>query len=736
MRKYMNDKDNTKIDIAIDRVKIKRVKKPSFWARLLDSFNALFNQSLSWLGLYFIMIVIKFGFVSMGKSQFLGNLNREAFSFYFGGHRLHLSYYTLSAAILLFALYKFSERRQFKWALLVALFPLWVSFIVTYYQRLRFWGLFLLIAPVALTLAISLLFLSINYRTFKRSELALTKRFNWIGIIKSELAQYIGFLYGTIILTILIAYPMVFVKSPGTLLTVGDATPKQIVEGNLNTLVALRNHKLADVPPEQRLELLHTICKIEMAYLGIDNVEFKVARLRDNVRGCYSSTENTVSISDDYYNESIYEVINTISHECYHAYQHRCVDYLRGYQITDDKLIMLRQLKTWQSAFDFGLFYSAGDEEQRDKYIKSAHEYTARKYSYARQKYYKDLAAGFQAGKRSAGKLIEPSRARLNSEIAIPNHYTIERKGDDYHFKYNLLDERTTYGDNLFVGLALYRDLDGSFHGSDSIKYTYFALEIGVDNTAEAVINGLKEGYYSVQLNSKNEAGKFLYVSSLGQLKFENRELISCVNPHILKHNQAYDSNALNTIVEIDDGAVVVKALTQPVIADKTTDFDKALALYDLLAEKAIAVDESESSYSAIINKLSVGNNVRISDIQAAKLYYLMLNAAEIPCRVTTGNRTESHVLQGLQFDESDRVLTNYMWNQVYIKELKRWVNVDIYAAIRSVDNGKEIERNAKSYRHFAIPLEVLSNTHVANGYIYDFDNAKEWSKRNEIYDK
>lgn len=128
---------------------------------------------------------------------------------------------------------------------------------------------------------------------------------------------------------------------------------------------------------DERMDILQTIANIEQNYLGLPNeLNVEAGALSGNTVAHYNHERHRIVIdTDELLSSSGEEVLNSLCHECYHAYQHAQVE---AYRQVDDDLKRLRMFVLMPDyEADFSEYIGDGS---MDYYFQTV-EITARQYA-------------------------------------------------------------------------------------------------------------------------------------------------------------------------------------------------------------------------------------------------------------------------------------------------------------------------------------------------------------------
>lgn len=153
-----------------------------------------------------------------------------------------------------------------------------------------------------------------------------------------------------------------------------DAT----IKGNIEYLKNLKYEYWNNLTVKQRLEVMQCCADIECDFLGIsDDVKVVASNLEDGVFGVFDSRFNIIKLRLDLIaNGDGEDVLDTLLHECRHAYQHALVQSYYKADESTKKLYIYKQISYFADNFDD--YYDGDDYE---KYYNQACEEDSREYA-------------------------------------------------------------------------------------------------------------------------------------------------------------------------------------------------------------------------------------------------------------------------------------------------------------------------------------------------------------------
>lgn len=162
--------------------------------------------------------------------------------------------------------------------------------------------------------------------------------------------------------------------------TYGD---EYTIANNIDTVLLLKPENWDKVTnAQERLDILQCVVNIEGNHLGLNKeVHIYSKILGEGVLGYYSERESAVYISVEHLmKDSIYDVLDTVGHEMYHAAEHRYVEIYNNLSPEDqdsyffyDASIYVEEFSNYVSSKDdFITYYGQKCEKDARSYGKSA----------------------------------------------------------------------------------------------------------------------------------------------------------------------------------------------------------------------------------------------------------------------------------------------------------------------------------------------------------------------------
>ena len=192
----------------------------------------------------------------------------------------------------------------------------------------------------------------------KKTWLVIAKRIKLI-IVQMQHLFAIG-LFATMLLLGVGAFFGSSLLQPEVIATTYTEAEEQTINNNIESVLMLQEELWVDLSVPERLNILQTVANIERRYLGIPHeLNVGVANLGEYTLGYYDDRKHQVIVSlDSLMNDPADEVLNTVCHESYHAYQHCIVSVLEN---ADEELKNLRLFRDARNYAEEFCDYKSGD---------------------------------------------------------------------------------------------------------------------------------------------------------------------------------------------------------------------------------------------------------------------------------------------------------------------------------------------------------------------------------------
>ena len=158
---------------------------------------------------------------------------------------------------------------------------------------------------------------------------------------------------------------------------IADSQENQLI-ANLSTLQLLEDSSWELLSDQEKVDVLQVIADIETHYMKIVPVTVVNCHLENRTIGVYDHSQRQAQIDlDKHIGYESLEYVNTILHECRHAYQHDCVDSLDWSDTEVQTGIYFSEVRNWR--YEHANYVSAS--EDRDVYYNQWIEKDARHYA-------------------------------------------------------------------------------------------------------------------------------------------------------------------------------------------------------------------------------------------------------------------------------------------------------------------------------------------------------------------
>ena len=163
-----------------------------------------------------------------------------------------------------------------------------------------------------------------------------------------------------------------------------EYTTAYTIAENREILCGLLPERWNRLTAAEKQELLQTAANTEANYLGIPKpLSVAVLDLEAGTRGRYVLQDHEIQIDEDHVeNSSVQEVLGTLCHEAYHAYQIAMVEAFQEAGVEKQSLLLFRRAEIYQEELgryqkgekDYGRYYNQKLEEDARRYSASAVE--------------------------------------------------------------------------------------------------------------------------------------------------------------------------------------------------------------------------------------------------------------------------------------------------------------------------------------------------------------------------
>ncbi len=175
-----------------------------------------------------------------------------------------------------------------------------------------------------------------------------------------------------------------------------EAPQEWTIDNKMDTVKLLKEENWGNLTIDEKLDVIAVVKNIEMSSLGIAHeIYIKSESLGGSVLGCYSPSERSIAVDTDHLRSSTtLEVVETICHECFHAYQHQQVEVYNS--VSEEYRAMPMFSSAQKYAYEFENYIDGG--EDFDAYYSQLSEENAREYSQLKAEvYFEKIDAWYEA---------------------------------------------------------------------------------------------------------------------------------------------------------------------------------------------------------------------------------------------------------------------------------------------------------------------------------------------------
>lgn len=152
------------------------------------------------------------------------------------------------------------------------------------------------------------------------------------------------------------------------------------LKNNIDTLTQLDDKVWKTLSLQDKLDLMQLVANIEQRYLGTYDLNVEASTMK-GCYGYYDDEKHKIVINLQHLkNDESWQVLDTLAHEAYHAYQHGLVDPYEKADTKQKQLIVFRSVKEYSIEFknynsgedNFEEYYNQKCEEKAREYAKEA----------------------------------------------------------------------------------------------------------------------------------------------------------------------------------------------------------------------------------------------------------------------------------------------------------------------------------------------------------------------------
>lgn len=160
----------------------------------------------------------------------------------------------------------------------------------------------------------------------------------------------------------------------------------QTLSKNIETIALLEQNKWEALTDQEKVDVLQAVANGERHYLGLPHgLHLGASNLEKDNYGIYrDSTHQIILDLDHLHYDSPDTVLNTVLHEAYHAFEHRCWDIYVETDLENKSLMLFQKARMYGNEF---ADYEDGNEDFNKYYMQEC-EIDAREYAEAGVKEY------------------------------------------------------------------------------------------------------------------------------------------------------------------------------------------------------------------------------------------------------------------------------------------------------------------------------------------------------------
>lgn len=163
-----------------------------------------------------------------------------------------------------------------------------------------------------------------------------------------------GIVFSTVYLTSVIG-----IIYGGTVITPNQTADTPVmnyatIENNLETIILLQEETWEDLSLQERMNVLQTMANIESSYLGLPHELNVISVVSDEeTLGYYDDQTHTIAININFLQKGdSTDILETLTHEAFHAYEHRLVDLYESAADELKELRLLHRAKIYSEEFE------------------------------------------------------------------------------------------------------------------------------------------------------------------------------------------------------------------------------------------------------------------------------------------------------------------------------------------------------------------------------------------------
>lgn len=287
----------------------------------------------------------------------------------------------------------YKKRRNSLSMLVNIMFPLELYALVAFWHELRILSIALLVSAILLSLAYLYLIFSAKIPR-KKDPRTVIKQRAVRGVLGMRTIVTIVMSVLVIQLWSNVLFNNSLFKTDQTA-TKGTDVNEYTIANNIEVVSNLREEVWETLSIDEKMHTLQTIANIESHFLGLPHeLNLQIESLDENVLAHYVETTHSISLNINCFDGSAHEILDSLCHEAYHAFQHRLVDAYDSVDPEYQNLMIFNNAERFKNEFKH---YRRGEDDFIEYYLQSC-EQTARTYgANAVQDYYAKIESYCEA---------------------------------------------------------------------------------------------------------------------------------------------------------------------------------------------------------------------------------------------------------------------------------------------------------------------------------------------------
>ena len=258
--------------------------------------------------------------------------------------------------------------------------PYGIYTVLTYFQIKKLTIAIVLCTCSVLSILYALFVLNKRVRHKKKIKKIIKRKIEWI-IASTQAIFATGFaiILGIMLIPQITENSLMHAKVEATINE--EVDNERSIANNIESLVLLKDDVWKTLSVQKKLDILQMVANIEQRYLGTNELNVESSELEENVNAYYDDRTHKIVINLEHLlNDESWDVVKSVNHEAYHAYQHRLIEVYNEAKDENKKLRVFRNVGDYIKEFsdyndglrNFEGYYSQKCEEKARDYSESA----------------------------------------------------------------------------------------------------------------------------------------------------------------------------------------------------------------------------------------------------------------------------------------------------------------------------------------------------------------------------